>query len=102
MVKKNLTRVFLIPFFLLFAASTVHAAVVINEILPKTDPASEWIELYNTGTDQVSLNAWTLQITNGNHKTFILNASNNISSHGYLVLTEPNTGIDFDISGDGG
>jgi hypothetical protein len=79
----------------------VHAEVVINELYPKTDPASqEWIELYNNGDEAVSLNQWKLQNSNGEMKQFVLNASWIIPSKGFLTFTGAQTGISFSLSGD--
>ncbi len=82
-------------------AQSVYASVVINEILPKTtDVTNEWIELYNTGSDPVNLNTWTLQNTQGTPKTFIIPASGIIQSHGFLLFGETQTGIQFNPNGD--
>ena len=46
---------------LLLAASSVRAAVVINEVAfdePSGDP--DWIELFNNGGSAVSINNWSL------------------------------------------
>ncbi len=87
---------FLPPFF---TDTPVRAAVVINELLPKTEPATqEWVELYNTGSESVSLNQWRLQNSTGT--VFILNASWNINPHGFLTVTGSQTGISFAINGD--
>lgn len=79
----------------------VHAAVVINEIVPKTDPPTgEWVEFYNTDSSSVSLNQWKLDHTSGDGKSFILNASEIIQPHGFLTVTGSQTAISFDINGD--
>ena len=90
---------FLSPFF---TNSSAHAEVVINELLPKTEPATlEWVELYNTGSQPVSLDRWRLQNSEGIVKTFILNASWIIAPHGFLTFTGSQTGISFSIAKDG-
>jgi hypothetical protein len=79
----------------------VYAGVVINEIFPKTeDVTREWIELYNTGSESVSLNQWKLENTEGTPKTFVINASGIIASHGYITYYQPQTGIIFNVNGD--
>ncbi len=94
----GITLFFLFPFY---TNTPVHAAVVINEILPKTDPATlEWVELYNTGSESVSLDRWKLQTETGFVQTFILNASAIIGPHGFLTFTGSQTGISFAINGD--
>lgn len=85
----------------LFTSNALYAAVVINELLPKTDPPSqEWVELYNNGTEQVSLDRWTMQNLSGDVKTFMFNASAIIAPHGFLTFSGSQTGISFSIAGD--
>lgn len=92
------TLFLLSPFF---TNSSAWAAVVINELLPKTEPATqEWIELYNTGSEPVSLDRWTIQNSAGVAKTSILNASAIIAPHGFLTFTGSQTDISFSIGGD--
>lgn len=89
-----------IPFFNL-AHTKIFAAVVLNELYPKpTDEQSEWIELYNTGNESVSLNLWKLENTDGERKTFIINASAIIQPHGFLVFPRSQTGISLRNDGD--
>lgn len=81
--------------------TSVYAAVVINEIFPKTvDIKEEWVELYNTGSETVSLNLWTLANTEGTAKTFVIGADWIIAPHGYLTFNQQRTGITFNINGD--
>jgi hypothetical protein len=85
---------------LLIPLQTVRAAVLINEMLPKTEDATQsYIELYNTGDDSVSLNQWKLTETQRQNQ-FVLNASWIIPGHGYLALFKEKTGIVFDMAGD--
>ncbi len=82
-------------------ASLAHAAVVINEIYPKpTDEQSEWIELYNAGNESVSLNLWKLENTDGEKKSFIINASAIIQPKGFLLFPKSQTGISMRNEGD--
>jgi hypothetical protein len=79
----------------------VYAAVVINEILPKSeDVPHEYIELYNTGSETVSLDRWTLANTTGTVTTFVINASGRIDPHGYILFYQPQLGIIFNKNGD--
>jgi len=81
--------------------STVFAGVVINEMYPKpSDEQSEWIELYNNGSENVSLNLWKLENTDGEKKTFIINASAIIQPKGYLLFPKSQTGITMRNDGD--
>jgi hypothetical protein len=89
---------FLSPFF---TNTSAHAAVVINELLPKTEPAAqEWVELYNTGSEPVSLDRWHLDHTAGDVKSYILNAGAVIGPHGFLTFSGSQTVISFGIEGD--
>ena len=90
---------FLSPIFVT-GLTVVHAAVVINEIFPKTvDLKQEWIELYNTGDASVSLNQWKLSHTAGDAKSFSFGAKV-IDQHGFMLLSQSDTGILFDLNGD--
>jgi len=94
----SLTLFFLSPFF---TNSSLSAAVLINELYPKTEPiANEWVELYNTESDPVSLDRWKLQNSVGTVTTFIPNASVFIAPHGFLTFTGSQTGISFSKEGD--
>ncbi len=78
----------------------VKAAVVINELLPKTqDSASQWIELYNTDVADVALDYWELRHTADDNKAFLLNGLT-IPGKGFMVLTKAQTGIVFSAQGD--
>ncbi len=73
--------------------------VVINELYPKADPAAyAFIELYNNGSESVSLNQWKLESASG--QSFILNASSVIPSRGYLVFFRSQTGMTLSTEGD--
>lgn len=80
-------------------ARRVSAAVVVNEIFPKSaDVTTTWIELYNTGPETISLDRWRLE--NNSSGTYILNASAIISPNAFLTLYQPQTGLTFSIEGD--
>ena len=94
-------QIFCIGIVFLLLPINVHAAVVINELYPKpSDEQSEWIELYNTGSESVSLNLWKLENTTGEKKTFIINASAIIQAHAFLVFSKSQTGITMGNDGD--
>ena len=93
--------------FLFFSPHTflrlkrAFAAVVINEIYPKTaDVKQEFIELYNTGQDIISLDRWKLEHTEGDKKVFILNASARIPANGFLTFYQTQTDINLSPDGD--
>jgi hypothetical protein len=56
------------------------AGVVINEFV---SDGTEWIELYNAGTEPVNLAGWTLQDTVASH---VITLSETIPVDGYVVL----------------
>ena len=69
--------------------------VLISEWLPNpkgSDTAGEWIELFNNGSERVSLAGWKIQTANGKSFRF-----GNISIGGskYLVLPRPQTKLAF-------
>jgi hypothetical protein len=98
-MKLRLAAATILFFFTPLALSPVYAAVVINEIFPKpTDPANQWIELYNTGTDSVSMNLWKLENSAGNN--FIIPADGIIPSKGFYTVSKSRTGIDLKADGD--
>lgn len=94
-------HVLLYPFFLLFLfivlPKTVFAAVVINEILPNpSGPSSEeteWIELYNSGSDAVNLYEWSLDDIEGGSTQYSIASGSSIPSEGFLVFEKLITGI---------
>ncbi len=89
---------FLSPFFI---TNSARAAVVINELLPKTDPATnEWVELYNTGSESVSLDRWHIDHIAGDAKSYIFNAGAVIGPSGFLTFNGNQTAISFSIQGD--
>lgn len=77
--------------FLLGSSGAIHASVVINEIdydQPGADTA-EFIELFNTGMEQVLLDGYTLDLVNGSsgssYQTTDLSGLS-IAANDYLVL----------------
>jgi hypothetical protein len=81
--------------------SRALAAVVINEIFPKTnDVTQEWIELYNTGTETVSLDRWKIENNFGDQRSFTLNASVTIAGQSFLTLSQSQYGFTLNKEGD--
>ncbi len=65
--------------------------IYISEWLPNpagTDKGAEWVELFNGGTNNVSLNGWAL--ISGNGKKFVLDGKN-MGAGKYLVLNQAET-----------
>lgn len=100
MMRRIVFTIVVCVFSLAFVQS-VHAAVLINEIFPKTDPAnSAFVELYNNGSSRVDLHQWRLENVSSPATFYILNASSFIEPNGFLVFSRPQTGITFHINGD--
>ena len=88
-------------FIYFLGAGPVHAAVVINEIRPKTSlPDYAFVELYNSGGTRVDLNQWKLENVSSPATSYILPASAIIEPNGFLVFSRPQSGIIFNIDGD--
>jgi len=88
-------------FIYFLGAGSVHAAVVINEIRPKTSlPDYAFVELYNSGGTRVDLNQWKLENVSSPATSYILPASAIIEPNGFLVFSRPQSGIIFNIDGD--
>lgn len=86
--------------FLLTFAPHVSAAIVINEIFPKTEPiTNEWIELYNTDTNPVTLDKWRLENASGSNAS-IFNASATIGPKEFLTIYQTQSGLTLNINGD--
>lgn len=64
----------------------VHGQVIINEIawMGTSESANdEWMELYNTGGEEVSLEGWVLEAADGTPQ---INLSGTISASGFFLL----------------
>lgn len=81
--------------------SLLHATIVINEVLPKTQISSfQFIELYNNGSERVSLDRWKLELNSGEIKTYTMNASSIIEPHNFLTFCQTQTGFIFNTGGE--
>lgn len=79
----------------------VSAAVVINELFPKpSDETSEWIELYNTGPESVSVEGWKLENSAGDKKQFTFSAGIDIPAGGFYSVSQAVTNISLFNEGD--
>ncbi len=80
---------------------SVSAAMVINELFPKpSDETSEWIELYNTGPETVSLDGWKLENSAGDKKIFTFSAGIDIPPGGFYSVSQAVTAISLFNEGD--
>jgi|GEM_PF-6025446 len=72
---------------LLAAASTVHANIVINEIMyNSTGYDNEWVELYNAGASAVSLEGWYLLDDTSTHTPLTIPAGYTIAAGEYFTI----------------
>ena len=77
---------------LLLAGSSAQAEIYLNEVVVR---GTERVELYNSGSDSVSLTGWTLEETG----VFLIPDGTIIAPGEYLVLDDLG-GIMHDIGGD--
>jgi hypothetical protein len=85
--------ILLIGFYLMLLPALLHAQVVINEIVydPEgTDTGREWIEVYNTGDNDVDLATYKLFESNVNHKitVFSENGESILKSHNFATVAD--------------
>jgi len=78
-------------FFIFFVASAIFlflpekiwAQVVINEFLPNPSSGSDWVEIYNTGSEAVNLEGWILD-DEGTSTNMLEIHNATVSAHGFL------------------
>ncbi|MEK9209379.1 MAG: lamin tail domain-containing protein [Patescibacteria group bacterium] len=93
-------KVFILIFVLLVFPALAKAGVVINEIAWMGNPESannEWLELYNNGSEAVSLDDWTLSAQDG---TPSINLAGNIPANGFFLLERTDDSTLADIAAD--
>lgn len=76
--------------FLLISPIPVLAKVFISEImydLDGSDSKREWVEIFNSGNDAVSLSGWRFYENSSNHKLTLIQGDESIASGGYAVIT---------------
>jgi len=87
------TRKFFIAAFALFIGpSFLNAQVIITEIMydiDGTDSGREWIEIKNTGNDQIDLSEWKLFEANTNHKINAVTESILNSNNFAIIADDP-------------
>lgn len=86
----------------------VHAStsVVINEFMAHPSAGNDWVELYNSSTDQVDLNGWklvdststmkTLTETIYPNSTLVIYVSNRLNNSGDTITLQDPTGTTID------
>jgi hypothetical protein len=95
----------LFSFFVLPGKSFVaNTDVVINEVSPNPEgggsEVAEFIELYNKGSESVTITGWKISDTQGSTNTYAI-PENTISAGGYKSFTRGTTGIALNNDGDG-
>lgn len=78
-------------------------AVVISEILAKSDNSQKFIELYNLSNDAISLDGWKIQRTNSTgtkdwSATSLVALDGVIQPRGYFLVASPSVTASADIS----
>lgn len=95
----------IIPFLLIFPQQAIASSIVINEVLPHPSSGSDWIELYNTTSNEVDISGWKIEDTTGEIKTFAdgtkiastssflqVTVSNRLNNEGDTVKLKDNSG----------
>lgn len=80
------------------------SSVLINELIPSpegVDNLEEWIELKNTGNEEVNLSQWKIQDITGSITTYAFPEESKIKANGFLILLRPSTEITLNNDGDG-
>ncbi|MEI6221269.1 MAG: lamin tail domain-containing protein [bacterium] len=79
------------------------ADVVLNEVLaaPSAQLGEEWVELYNRESVPVQLLQWQLDdVESGGSKVYSISTPVVVQPHGWLVLSQSDTKINFNNDGD--
>ncbi|HEC32797.1 MAG TPA: lamin tail domain-containing protein, partial [Candidatus Kaiserbacteria bacterium] len=74
-------------FFML--ALPVSAQIVISEVmydLEGSDSKREWVEIFNSGNDIVSLSGWRFYENDSNHKLTLVQGDESIKSGEYAII----------------
>lgn len=89
-LKKAVFLILFQPVFFLLFMEFVSAQVTINEFVP--DPISgqnEWVELYNLGTEPVSLLGWKISDQLATPHEYALDSLGSISADGFVFFEYP-------------
>jgi len=97
--KRKILKSFLALFFI-FSPAFVHAKVVVNEIAwmgTESSANDEWIELKNTGAENVDLTGWKLEAQDGSPN---ISLEGSISAGGYFLLERSDDATVPDVAAD--
>ena len=99
-MKNNFQKfLFVIFLFLVFPAIS-FAQLIINEIawMGTTESANaEWVELYNTTSENIDLSGWGLYEAGGD--TLMISLSKNIIANGYFLIERVTPSVSDSVSG---
>lgn len=99
MAQKFLFSVFLILGIFCFKTNLVQAEVIINEVAwmgTENSQYEEWLELYNTGEEAVSLAGWKLY---KKEETLLFSLSKTIPAGGYLLVCRTTASVPDPLEG---
>ncbi len=99
-MSKKIT-LFFVGVFLFFGVRVAHADILINEIMytPASGSAHEWLEIYNSGNDQVDLTNWRFFNNENDSSPLSLKKGTAIlASGGYAIITKTLDGFMADWS----
>jgi uncharacterized repeat protein (TIGR01451 family) len=88
----------LIRFFEILLIPFVSGTIVINEVElnpagdDRTQDVLEWVELYNTGSEDADIGGWSLVTTHGNREIARIPPRTTIPAKGFYVQRGPETG----------
>jgi hypothetical protein len=74
------------------ACSSATTAVKVNEVESNGDPAGDWVEFFNTGTQAVDLSGYVFR-DNDNTRGYTIPTGTTIPAGGFLVLLESQFGF---------
>ncbi|OGL59749.1 hypothetical protein A3H10_03025 [Candidatus Uhrbacteria bacterium RIFCSPLOWO2_12_FULL_46_10] len=87
------------PQVLGLSAVSGTAEIILNEIFPAPQKGEEeWIELFNTGAESMSLTGWSIQDASG--RNYMMPQGLTILPNGYLVLKKSQTRLALNNTGD--
>lgn len=89
MKRERILLIFLL--IILVNISLVSASVVINEVMydfPGFDGNHEWIEIYNTGNEEINLSGWKFYEDNTKHSLNLIAGSLMLNSSSFAIIAE--------------
>ncbi len=87
----NVMKIIVSIFLFLLTAQVASAEVVITEImydLEGSDSGREWIEVQNTGSEDIDISTWRFREAEVNHKLNVAQGSGVIPAGGYAIIAD--------------